>query len=64
MSDAHAILGRFADALEAKANAGNQAEDDLASDELIEALHDVERNSAEMAALLRELLSGTLGYRQ
>ena len=57
MADAHAILGKFADALEAKANAGNQAEDDLASDELIEALGDVERNAAETAELLRQLLS-------
>ena len=64
MSDAHAILRRFAHALEAKANAGNQTEDDLASDELIEAVGDVEQNAAEMAALLRELLSGTLGNRQ
>lgn len=57
MADAHAILGRFADALGAKANAGNQAEDDLANDELIEALGDVERNAAETAELLRQLLS-------
>ena len=57
MADAHAILGKFADALGAKANAGNQAEDDLASDELIEALGDVERNAAETAELLRQLLS-------
>ena len=57
MSDAHAALQRFADALEAKANAANQDEDDIASDDLVEAMGDVERNAAEAAALLRQLSS-------
>ena len=48
MSDAPRHPPRFAHALEAKANAGNQTEDDLASDELIEAVGDVEQNAAEM----------------
>ena len=57
MSDAHAALQRFADALEAKANASDQDEEDEASDALIEAVGDVERNAAEAAALLRQLPS-------
>ena len=56
MSDAHAALQRFADALEAKANASNQDEDDVASDDLVEAMGDVERNAAEAATLLRQAL--------
>ena len=55
MPDAHAALRRFADALEAKANASNQDEDDIASDDLVEAMGDVERNAEEAVALLRQL---------
>ena len=58
MPDAHAALQRFAEALEAKANAANQDEDDVASDDLVEVMGDVERNAAEAAALLRQLLLG------
>ena len=61
MLDAHAALQRFADALEAKANASNQDEDDIASDDLTEAIGDVERNAAEVAALLRRLPSTVSG---
>lgn len=57
MPDAHVALQRLADALEEKAHALNQDEDDIASDELIEAVGDVERNAAEAAALLRQLPS-------
>ena len=57
MSDAHSALQRFADALETKANAANQDEDDVASHDLVEAMGDIERNAAEAATLLRQLLS-------
>ena len=57
MPDAHTALEGLADALEAKAKASNQAEDDIASDDLIEAISDVERNAAEVAVLLRQLTS-------
>ena len=57
MSDAHAALRRLADALEAKANASGTDGEDDASDDLIEAVGDVERNAAEAAALLRQLRS-------
>ena len=56
MSDAHAALQRFADALEAKAKASDQDEEDDASDGLIEAVGDVEQNAAEAATLLRHAL--------
>ena len=55
MPDAHAALQKLADALEAKANASSQDECDAASDDLIEAVGEVERNAAEAAALLRRL---------
>ncbi len=55
MPEAHAALQRFADALEAKANASNQDEDDIASDDLVEAMGDVEQNAAEVVDLLRRL---------
>lgn len=55
MQDAHAALQRLADALEAKAKASNQDEDDIASDDLTEAIGDVERNAAAAAELLRQL---------
>ena len=55
MPDAHAALQKLADALEARANAASQDEDDEASDALIEAVGDVERNAAEAATLLRQL---------
>ena len=57
MPSAHSVLQKFADALEAKSKATNQDQDDTASDELIEAFGDVERNAAEIADLLRHLLS-------
>ena len=56
MSESHAILRRLVEALEAKAQAANQEEEDVASDELIEALGDLERDAAKMAELLRRLL--------
>ena len=56
MSESHAILQRLVEALEAKAQAANQEEEDVASDELIEALGDLERDAAKMAELLRRLL--------
>ena len=55
MPDAHEALQRFADVLDAKANASNQDEDDVASDDLIEAMGDIERNAAEVSDLLRQL---------
>ena len=61
MPDAHTALQRLADALQAKANASNQDEDDIASDGLIEAIGEVERNAAEAAALLRRLPSAVSG---
>ena len=57
MPDAHAALQRLADALEAKANASSRDEDDVASDDLVEAMGDVEQNAAAAAALLRQLPS-------
>ena len=56
MAQSHNILERFADALEAKAKASSQDEDGMASDELIEIVGDIERNAAETASLLRQLL--------
>ena len=56
MTDAHTTLRRLADALEAKANAATQDEDDIASDDLTEAIGDVEQNAAEAAAFLRQAL--------
>ncbi len=55
MPDAHAAIQRLADALEAKAHASSQYEDDIASDDLLEAIGDVERNAEEAAELLRQL---------
>ena len=55
MPDAYTALQRLADALEAKANASNQDEDDIASDDLTEAIGDVERNAVEAAQLLRQV---------
>ena len=51
-----ATVKRFADALEAKANAKTQAEEDVASDELIEVVGEIEQNAAETAVLLKQLL--------
>ena len=51
------MLKRFAGALEAKAKASSQDEDDLASDDLIEVVGDLERDAAEVARLLRHLLA-------
>lgn len=56
MPDAYTALRRLADALEAKANASTQDEDDIASDDLTEAIGDVEQNAAEAARLLRQVL--------
>ena len=60
MQSAHTVLERFAEALEAKANAGTQIEDDSASDQLIEAVGDMEQRAAETAELLRLLLSSSV----
>ena len=56
MPDARTALQRLADALEAKAKASTQDEDDIASDDLTEAIGDVEQNAAEAATLLRQML--------